>query len=202
MTPSATRALLRIFERSTVLTDVLQALHDARVLVAPLTRPRGVTVVFTGCDALPPATVDEQRLGRLLYKLFTAAIRSTPVNGTVRVAGEVVRGEGSRGRPRIQIAITDPGPAATLGDLERLVRSFNPVEILGAEHGSGGVTLTAASGLLDPDPAIVSLRLASDQQRTLLLTLPVVGNNDMGDATHGTSGQPTYRSGVHPGALG
>ena len=36
LTPSATRALLRIFERSTVLTDVLQALHDARVLVAPL----------------------------------------------------------------------------------------------------------------------------------------------------------------------
>ena len=133
---------------------------------------------------------------------WSVASRSTPVNGTVRVAGEVVRGEGSRGRPRIQIAITDPGPAATLGDLERLVRSFNPVEILGAEHGSGGVTLTAASGLLDPDPAIVSLRLASDQQRTLLLTLPVVGNNDMGDATHGTSGQPTYRSGVQPGALG
>src|SRR5437763_2767762 len=71
LTPSTPRALLRIFERSTVLTDVLQALHDARVLVAPLTRPRGVTLVFTGCDALPPATVDEHRLGRLLSKLFT-----------------------------------------------------------------------------------------------------------------------------------
>ena len=177
MTPSATCALLRIFECSTVVTDVLQALHDARVLVAPLTRPRGVTLVFTGCDTLPPATVDEQSLRRLLYRLLTVASRNTPVNGTVRVAGEVVRGEGSRGRPRIQIAITDPGPAATLGDLERLVRSFNPVEVLGAEQGIGGVTLTAASGLLDADPAIVSLRLASDQPRTLLLTLPAVNND-------------------------
>jgi len=99
----------------------------------------------------------------------------------VRVAGEVLGGGGSsRGRPLLQLTITEPGPTATLGDLEYLVRSFNPVEILGAEHGSGGDTLTAVSGLGEAEPAIVSLRLGSEQVRTLLLTLPVVENNDTG----------------------
>jgi len=158
--------------------DVLRALHDVRVLLAPLTRRRDVTVVLTGCDALPPAAVDEQKLGRLLYKLLTVAIRNTPVKGTVRVAGEVVRTDGSRARPLIQIAISDPGPGATLEDFERLVRSFNPVEILGAEQRSGAVTMTAASGLGEAEPAMVSLRLASHEVRTLLLTLPLAGNND------------------------
>src|SRR5438105_3323975 len=48
--------------------DVLRALHDVRVLLAPLTRRRDVTLVLTGCDALPRAAVDEQNLGRVLYK--------------------------------------------------------------------------------------------------------------------------------------
>src|SRR5207237_1085287 len=171
--------------------DVVKALRDVRVLVAPLTRRRDVTLAFDGWDALPHASVDEQKLRRLLYKLFTVAIRNTPVNGTVRVAGEVLGGGGSsRGRPLLQLTITEPGPTepgptepgptATLGDLEYLVRSFNPVEILGAEHGSGGDTLTAVSGLGEAEPAIVSLRLGSEQVRTLLLTLPVVENNDTG----------------------
>jgi len=161
--------------------DVVKALRDVRVLVAPFTRRRDVTLAFDGCDALPHASVDEQKLRRLLYKLFTVAIRNTPVNGTVRVAGEVLGGGGSsRGRPLLQLTITEPGPTATLGDLEYLVRSFNPVEILGAEHGSGGDTLTAVSGLGEAEPAIVSLRLGSEQVRTLLLTLPVVENNDTG----------------------
>lgn len=159
--------------------DVLQTLHDVRVLVAPLTRRRDVTLVFHGCDALPPATVDEQKLGRLLYKLFTVAIRNTPVNGTVRVAGDVLDGDGSSpARPVIQIAITDPGPVPTLGDLERLVRALDPVEILGAEQRSGGVTLTAASGLGETERAMVSLRLESGESRTLVLTLPVALEND------------------------
>ena len=147
--------------------DVLKTLHDVRVLVAPLTRRRDVTLVFHGCEALPHATVDEQKLGRLLYKLFTVAVRNTPVSGTVRVAGEVLRGDGSsRARPLIQIAITDPGPVPTLGDLERLVRSLNLVEILGAE----------ASGLGEGEQAMVSLRLESGALRTLVLTLPVAEN--------------------------
>src|SRR3989440_504334 len=133
--------------------DVLRALHDVRVLLAPLTRRRDVTFVLTGCDALPRAAVDERNLGRLLYKLFTVAIRNTPLKGTVRVAGEVVRADGASARPLIQIAISDPGPGATLGDFERLVRSINPVEILGAEQRSGAVTMTAASGLGESDQA-------------------------------------------------
>src|SRR2546423_15692821 len=123
--------------------DVVKALRDVRVLVAPLTRRRDVTLAFDGCDALPHASVDEQKLRRLLYKLFTVAIRNTPVKGTVRVAGEVVRANGSRAHPLIQIAISDPGPGATLGDFERMVRSINPVEMLGAEQRSGAVTMTA-----------------------------------------------------------
>src|SRR5213595_2798127 len=75
--------------------DVVKALRDVRVLVAPLTRRRDVTLAFDGCDALPHASEDEQKLRRLLYKLFTVAIRNTPVNGTVRVAGEVLGGGGS-----------------------------------------------------------------------------------------------------------
>ncbi len=160
--------------------DVLRALHDVRVLLAPLTRRRDVTFVLTGCDALPRAAVDERNLGRLLYKLFTVAIRNTPLKGTVRVAGEVVRADGARARPLIQIAISDPGPSATLGDFERLVRSINPVEILGAEQRSGAVTMTAASGLGEAEPAMVSLRFAPDAMRTLLLTLPMTGNNNDG----------------------
>jgi len=157
--------------------DVLKALHDVRVLVAPLTRRRDVTLVFHGCEALRHATVDEQKLGRLLYKLFTVAVRNTPMSGTVRVAGELLRGDGSsRARALIQIAITDPGPVPTLGDLERLVRTLNPVEILGAEQRSGGVTLTAASGLGEAEQAMVSLRLESGELRTLVLTLPVAEN--------------------------
>src|SRR2546428_6981444 len=126
--------------------DVLRALQDVRVLLAPLTRRRDVTLVLTGCDALPHAAVHKQKVGRLLYKLFAVAIRNTPVKGTVRVAGQVVR-TGSRAHPLIQIAISDPGPGATLGDFDHLVRSINPVEILGAEQRSGVVTMTAASGL-------------------------------------------------------
>jgi len=52
------------------------------------------------------------------------------------------------------------------------------VEILGAEQRSGAVTMTAASGLGETGPAMVSLRFASDAMRTLLLTLPLAGNND------------------------
>ena len=158
--------------------DVLRVLHDVRVLLAPLTRRRDVTLALTGCDTLPQAAVDEQKLGRLLYKLFTVAIRNTPVKGTVRVAGEVVRADGFRAHPLIQIAISDPGPGATLGDFERMVRSINPVEMLGAEQRSGAVTMTAVSGLGEAAPAMVSLRFASDAMRTLLLTLPLAGNND------------------------
>jgi signal transduction histidine kinase len=159
--------------------DVLQSLHDVRVLVAPLTRRRDVILVFNGCDALPHATVDEQKLGRLLYKLFTVAIRNTPVNGMVRVAGEVLRGNGpSRARPQIRIAITDSGPAPTLEDLEHLVRALNPVEILGAEQRREGVTLTAVTGLGDAEQATVSLRLESGELRTLVLTLPVATEPD------------------------
>src|SRR5256884_2116771 len=161
--------------------DVARAPRDVRVLGAPLTRRRAFPVALDGCAALPHASVDEQKLRRLLYKLFTVAIRNTPVNGTVRVAGEVLGGGGSsRGRPLLQLTITEPGPTATLGDLEYLVRSFNPVEILGAEHGSGGDTLTAVGRVGEGQPAIVSLRLGSEQVRTLLLTLPVVENNDTG----------------------
>ena len=108
------------------------------------------------------------------------AIRNTPLKGTVRVAGEVVRADGACARPLIQIAISDPGPGATLGDFERLVRSITPVEILGAEQRSGAVTMTAASGLGEAEPAMVSLRVAPDAMRTLLLTLPMAGNNNDG----------------------
>jgi len=50
------------------------------------------------------------------------------------------------------------------------------VEILGAEQRSGGVTLTAASGLGEGEQAMVSLRLESGALRTLVLTLPVAEN--------------------------
>jgi len=52
------------------------------------------------------------------------------------------------------------------------------VEMLGAEQRRGAVTMTAVSGLGEAAPAMVSLRFASDAMRTLLLTLPVAGNND------------------------
>src|SRR5207245_5049840 len=100
--------------------DVLRALHDVRVLLAPLTRRRDVTLALTGCDTLPHAAVDDQKLGRLFYKLFTVAIRNTPVKGTVRVAGEVVRADGSRAHALIQIDISDPGACATVGAFDSM----------------------------------------------------------------------------------
>src|SRR5438132_11153514 len=83
--------------------DVLRALHDVRVLLAPLTRRRDVTLALTGCDTLPHAAVDDQKLGRLFYKLFTVAIRNTQVKGTVRVAGDVVLAVGSRTEDMISV---------------------------------------------------------------------------------------------------
>src|SRR5437016_963300 len=71
--------------------DVLRVLHDVRVLLAPLTRRRDVTLALTGCDTLPQAAVDEQKLGRLLYKLFTVATEH---------AGERNGARRGRGGPR------------------------------------------------------------------------------------------------------
>src|SRR5438128_10902577 len=88
--------------------DVLRVLHVVRVLLAPLTRRRDVTLALTGCDTLPQAAEDEKKQVRLLYKLFTDAIRNTHVKGTVIVAGEVVGAYVFRAHPLIQISISYP----------------------------------------------------------------------------------------------
>jgi signal transduction histidine kinase len=81
-------------------------------------------------DELPPITVDEEKIERVLANLIGNAIKYTPGEGKITVTAEAQD-------DHIQVNVTDTGPGISPEDRKRIFERFAQVEGSSSRQGFG-----------------------------------------------------------------
>ncbi len=117
--------------------DLAGAVDETFGLLAARAQARGVTLVKAIPSGFPPLVVDRNRLIQILVNLVDNAVKYTPKEGTVTVAGEVQ----PDGLPAV--VVTDTGVGIPRADLPRLGERFYRVD-KGRARDAGGTGLGLA----------------------------------------------------------
>jgi phosphoserine phosphatase RsbU/P len=124
--------------RSTV--DLRDVVGRAMRSVEPLVQARGQQLRFSAPSQPVLATVDAERLGRVLRNLLGNAQKYGRQGGSVSVALECTPGE-------VRLAVADDGPGIALEDQERIFERFYRVS--GSGSAGSGLGLAIARGLVE-----------------------------------------------------
>jgi signal transduction histidine kinase len=98
--------------------------HGAIEACQPLLREKGVEVVRTGSEDVPPVLADRMRMTQVLQNLIENAIHYSPPGGRVKVvvgpAGDARNGWGEF----VECTVHDSGPGFAAADLQQLFEPF------------------------------------------------------------------------------
>jgi sigma-B regulation protein RsbU (phosphoserine phosphatase) len=152
---------VELWRTSVDLRDVI--VRAARAL-EPLTQARGQHVRF----APPPepliASVDAERLGRVLRNLLGNAQKYGRENGTISLTAEP-------GQTEVCISVTDDGPGVAPDDQERIFERFYRVN--GTGSAGSGLGLAIARGLVELHGGRLWVESTPGRGSTFRVALPV-----------------------------
>jgi signal transduction histidine kinase len=136
--------------------------RSARALEA-LIQARGQQLVLSSPPQSVMATVDAERLGRVLRNLLGNAQKYGREGGTISVAVE-------RRGTDVWISVTDDGPGIPSDDLERVFERFYRVR--GSGSAGSGLGLAIARGLVELHGGRLWVESAPGQGSTFRIALP------------------------------
>jgi signal transduction histidine kinase len=119
--------------------DVKALLEDLLVLTSPESQRKGIAVVPVFTEGLPAVTADPGQMQELFLNLITNALDAMGTGGTLRVAAELVSGEGDAPAIRVSVGDTGSGIAPDI-----LSRAFEPFFTTRASSGGTGLGLAIA----------------------------------------------------------
>lgn len=136
---------------------------------------KGLELVLSVPDDLPPVLADRGRLEQILANLVSNAVKYTPASGRVAVQVELVTvDEAARPRPALQVAVADTGlgiaPEAQATVFEKFTRADDPE----AQKESGtGLGLSITKSLVELQNGRIWFESVFRAGTTFYVTLPV-----------------------------
>jgi len=144
--------------------DVRDVVARAARALEPLIQARGQHLEFVPPPQPVMASVDAERLGRVLRNLLGNAQKYGREQGTISITVE-------RGATDVRIAVTDDGPGIPRADLERIFERFYRVS--GSGSSGSGLGLAIARGLVVLHGGHLSVESTPGHGSTFRVALPV-----------------------------
>jgi signal transduction histidine kinase len=154
-------------QRAPVRVQALVA--ETLAVLAPEIERKGVTVVNTLPDDLPPALADGDRLTEILLNLFDNALRHTPEGGRIEVDGAAVANGNT-----LRLSIGDTGPGIAPADRERIFERFYRVDASrSTATGGSGLGLAIVRSLLEVHGGTITADERPGGGARFTFTLPI-----------------------------
>jgi signal transduction histidine kinase len=144
--------------------DIRDVVARAARALEPLIQARAQQLVFVPPAEPVIASVDAERLGRVLRNLLGNAQKYGREHGTISVAVE-------RCTADVRIAVTDDGPGIPQADLERIFERF--YRVTGSGSSGSGLGLAIARGLVELHGGHLSVESTPGHGSTFRIALPV-----------------------------
>ena len=144
--------------------DVRDVIARAGRALEPLIQARGQRLYVSGPPEPVTASVDAERVGRVLRNLLGNAQKYGSENGSISVAVE-------RTATEVCISVTDDGPGIRPEDQERIFERFYRAS--GSGSAGSGLGLAIARGLVELHGGRVWVESAPGRGSTFRVTLPV-----------------------------
>jgi signal transduction histidine kinase len=144
--------------------DLRDVIVRAGRAVEPLIQARGQHLLFSPPGEPVIASVDAERLGRVLRNLLGNAHKYGRENGTILVAVE-------RHATEVCISVTDDGPGIPREDQERIFDRF--FRVRGGGSSGTGLGLAIARALVELHAGRVWVESTSGRGSTFRVALPV-----------------------------
>jgi two-component system sensor histidine kinase VicK len=148
--------------RSTV--DLRDVIARAMRSVEPLVQARGQQLHFAPAPDPVLASVDAERLGRVLRNLLGNAQKYGRAGGNISISIERTPAE-------VRVAVTDDGPGIAADDHERIFERFYRVS--GSGSAGSGLGLAIARGLVELHGGRVWVESTPGHGSTFHVALPV-----------------------------
>ena len=155
---NAEAGALRLHRERTAPEDLVEAAVAAH---GPVASTAGVELRPLVEPALPTVDVDPVRIGEVLTKLLTNAVRHTPAGGSVTVSA-------TRDGDRVAFAVTDTGTGIPADELEHVFERFSR----SAESRGSGLGLAIARSLVRAHGGEISAASEPGRGATFRFTLP------------------------------
>ncbi len=144
--------------------DLREVIARAVRALEPLIQARGQRLLFSPPAQPMIASVDAERLGRVLRNLLGNAQKYGRENGTIMVAVE-------RNATEVCISVTDDGAGIALDDQERIFERF--YRVTGSGSAGSGLGLAIARGLVELHGGRVWVESTPGRGSTFRIALPV-----------------------------
>ncbi|MDI7252509.1 PAS domain-containing protein [Candidatus Solincola sp.] len=130
---------------------------------------RGLSLVSSVEEGLPPVSVDVWRVHQVLENLIGNAIKFTPPGGTVEVSARRSREEGM-----VEFEVRDTGPGIPLHEQRRLFTMFYQVETDSTRSAGGlGLGLVISKGIVESHGGRIWVESEPGKGSSFKFTLPV-----------------------------
>jgi signal transduction histidine kinase len=146
---------------------VLEALHAAAGLVAPLARGKGLRFEVVPCDPEMAASADPEKLRQILGNLLSNAVKFTPPGGRVTLRCEAHEGAAC-------FVVQDTGIGVPADRLESIFEPFVQVRSdLAREHGGTGLGLAISRSIAEAMDGSLTAKSVVGEGSTFTLRLPL-----------------------------
>ncbi|HEX2078057.1 MAG TPA: ATP-binding protein [Longimicrobium sp.] len=153
------------YEVTTV--PVLEALHAAAALVAPLARAKGIRFEVVPCDAEMAVSADPEKLRQVLANLLSNAVKFTERGGRVTLGCEPRDGAAF-------FTVRDSGIGIAADKLEKIFEPFVQVRSdLTREHGGTGLGLAISRSIAEAMAGSLTVESVAGAGSTFTLRLPL-----------------------------
>ncbi len=148
--------------------------HQPREFVGPavegmaaVARSRGIVVEQVVPEALPPVSVDLDRMIQVLTNLLSNAIKFSPPGGPVTVSAATAQGA-------LELRVTDRGPGIAAGDVGRLFQKFIQLKAQAGREVSGtGLGLAICRGIVEAHGGSIGVESRPGDGATFIVRLPL-----------------------------
>jgi PAS domain S-box-containing protein len=129
--------------------NLRQCVNDTLALFAQRARHKGIKLEASVAERVPShAAADARRLQQILVNLLTNAFKLTET-GEIRVSLTAEALDATTGRQRLKFAVRDTGAGMPAEQIERLFKSFSPVDAPTRQLGGTGLGVAISSRLAE-----------------------------------------------------
>jgi signal transduction histidine kinase/DNA-binding response OmpR family regulator len=145
--------------------DLCEIVRDALAIVAPQAERKRIRLVNRVDEPQLRAYCDSTRVSQILGNLLGNALKFTPEEGTITIAGKVMPSQG-----KVQIRVSDSGPGISDGDREHLFERH--WQARSHQRGGVGLGLSIVKALVEAHGGEVSVMSELGRGSTFSFTLP------------------------------
>ncbi len=157
---------LDLGRRPVDLAEVAEAIADC---ARPSADARGIGLALEIDADLPTLLADELRVGQVIAKLVSNALKFTPAGGEVRIRAYAA-GDGDE----LVCEVHDTGPGIAEEDIARLFQRFTQLDMTSTRSAGGvGLGLYLAKALVEAHGGRIGVRSVAGCGSTFWFTLPL-----------------------------